>query len=179
MIWLRDTSGTWPSRGLKIEWPMQEELTRGLVRALSTNHFHPCQSFDIVQGVYSGSTGIFKSCFLVFSSLLNYPVFPFLVAQYLLSQVLLSWKWIHFQCAVLVSLQRASGKNDNNKICASVGISLPCKCLFRCSTDVFWEVLRKSLIPWALVWIGWAPSEEGGLVAKCWWCMINKKSSWN
>lgn len=160
MIWLRDTSGTWPSRGLKIEWPMQEELTRGLVRALSTNHFHPCQSFDIVQWVYSGNTGILKSCFSVFSSLLSYPVFPFPLPQYLLNQVLLSWKWIHFHCAVSVFLQIASRKNNTNKICASVGISLLCQCLFRCSIERCWGDVFGPIgtcLNWmSFLWRGWA-----------------------
>lgn len=164
MIWLRDTSGTWPSQGLKIEWPMQEELTRGLVRALSTNHFHPCQSFDIVQWVFSDSTGIFKSCFSVFSSL-SYPVFPFPLPQYLLNQILLSWKWIQFQCAVPVSLQRAVGRTIPTKFVlllrlvflASVFSYVAQMCSERCWGNVFGPI-GTSLNWMSSLWRGWADS---------------------
>lgn len=161
MIWLRDTSGTWPSRGLKIEWPMQEELTRGLVRALSTNHFHPCQSFDIGQWVNSDSTGIFKSRFSVFSSLLSYPVFPFPLPQYLVNQILLSWKQMHFQCAV--SLQIASGKKDTKRnFCFLLGLVLFASafsyvaqmCSERCWGNVFGPI--GTCLNWvSSLWRGW------------------------
>lgn len=165
MICLRDTSGTWPSQGLKIEWPMQEELTRGLVRALSTNHFHPCQSFDIVQWAYSDNAGIYF--FLLFSVFLfvTLSCLPFSSPSVFseLDPPVAESEYI-LQYAALVTLQIASGKNTTANIALLIGLGF----LESFLSDVIYSTgwvprgaKEMSLLPQALVWRssvwrGWA-----------------------